>query len=643
MAYTTGASPKDNERVTVRRWRERWNLANRIYKKWEKRFHCNQGWDWYEGYQGRNAHATGDPEADRYIINLIYPTIEIKIPSLFFRNPGCSVVPRPSREDDPMSTLMERARLTEDTCNSFMTDPELFLQEHCNLSLKDSFFYFGMMEIGYSGEYINNPNAGKPILIGDFEQPATDERGLTIGQPQQVPTEESIYYKRIPPQDFRVSARSEHILKNCDWAGYCEWWYAEDIKRSKVLQNRDKVKATGKYDDDYSGKIDLRDSEGGDGYTATGETPTKQGMVKVYKIFDYRTESWLMFPQEGDFFLMPPVQIGVDPFADIKHHELKEGWYPMPPHFNLMSPQAELNETREKQRNHRRRMDRRYQMVKNAISEEELVKLEQGGDGTIVQTNGMIPALIPIEDAPLDPAVARNIPQTKEDFMQIAASGGDQRGIAESETATQATVIETRARIRESFSQALVARWIAKIGRATIETTKAFMALPFWIQRNVDPLSPTAMMEAMEIAQTYQEITSQQLGPLSYDVSVSAESMSPINEDVERQDFDQALMTLTSSPMLMLFLRFSDMLLRKWLGFRGIRNEKAVQQFKLSIELTLIAMGTQAAALPSDQGESGKKNAEVSMVSQGPGGGSRPQLPGLMDNVNQLRNQIGLK
>lgn len=643
MAYSSGAQPKDKERIEVGRWHERIHIADRAFKKWEKRFLCAQGWDWYEGYQGKNAYATGDPEVDRYIINLMYPTIEVKIPSLFFRNPGCAVVPRPQREDDPMTTLMERARLCEDTANSFMTDPTLYLQETINLSLKDSFFYFGVIETGFSAEYIANPNAGRPVLAGDIDQPLIDRTGGggTISQPPVVPTQESIYYKRIPPQNFRVSVRATNILEQCDWAGYCEYWYAEDIRRSPVLTNRDKIKATGQYDEDYTGKIDLRENEDGDGYMAVDESPKRQGMVKVWKIYDFRTQSWFMIPAEQKFFLLPPTHYGINPFGNgIKHHDRKEGWYPLPPHFNLMSPQAELNDTREKQRAHRRRMDRRYQMVKNAIAEDELVKLEQGGDGTIVQTNGMIPAIIPIEDAPLDPAVARNIPQTKEDFMNIAATGGDQRGVAESETATQATVIETRARIRESFGQMGVAKFVATIARCTIETCKAFMALPFWIQRNVDPLSPTGMMEAMQVAQVWQQITSQELGPLTYDVSVEAESLSPINDDVERQQFDAALQMLTSNMILMLFLRFSDMLLRKWLSFRGIKNEKAIQQFKLAIELTLVAMGTQAAALPSDQGESAEKGAQVAVATAG---GGQARLPGMMDMVNQLRKQVGIQ
>lgn len=647
MAYATGASVGDKERIEVGRWHERISLADKAYKKWEKRFLCKQGWEWYEGYQGRTAYANADPSADPYIINLLYPTIEVKIPSLFFRNPGCSVVPRPQREDDPMTTLMERARLSEDTANSFMTDPSLHLQEHINAALKDSFFYFGMIETGYSAQFINNPNAGKPVLAGDFDQPVMDMMAgnTQIMQPPQVPTQESIYYKRIPPQNFRVSIRSTSLLEECDWAGYCEWWYAEDIRRSPILSNRDKIKSTAKYDDDYTGKIDLNEREAYDGYHAVDETPKRQGMVKVWKLYDFRTQSWFMVPSEQKFYLLPPIHWGINPFGNgFKHHERSEGWYPLPPHFNLLSPQAELNETREKQRSHRRRMDRRYQMVRNAIADDELVKLESGGDGTIVQTNGMIPAIIPIEDAPLDPAVARNVPETRLDFMEIASVGSNQREAKTGGTATEATVVETRARIRESFGQMGVAKFVGAIARCTIETSKKFMALPFWIQRNVDPISPTGMMEAMRVAQAYQEITSEELGPLTYDVSVEAESLSPINDDIERQQFDQALLALTSSMVLMLFLRMSDMLLRKWLSFRGIRNEKAIQQFKLAIELTLIAMGSAAAQLPSDQGESATKGAEVAVASaSGPGGGGRPQLPGMMDMVNQLRNQIGLK
>lgn len=651
-------SARQKEAMEVGRWRERWQLADRIFKKWERRFQCSKGWEWYEGYQGTNAHLLGDPEEDRYIINLIYPTVEVKIPTLYFHNPKATVVPRLGREDDALTFVSERARLREDTCNTFMQDPRLGLKSHTNLSLKESFFYFGMIEVGYTASYISNPNVGKPILEGD--KPLKDWSDNVVTQPAQLTEDEQLFIKRIDPGMFRVSARATHRLEDADWSGYMEWVYASDLKRDPLIDNRDKVKSGGKYLEDYTGKIDLNENLP-EGQIATEDQPTKQGMVLIARIWDHRTNTRFIFPvHEGDYYLQRPVPYDVYPFAPIKHHERKEGWYPMPPHFNWLSPQAELNHTREMQKLHRKRMIRRFQMPKGAIDAENLSKMETGGDGVVVETNGQIPAIIPIEDAPLDFAVHRNVPQSKEDFMEITATGSDQRqgGSAAVETATQATVIETRARIRESFSQSQVATWVSTIAEKILRTIEAHMTLPFWIMRNVDPLGQTAALEAMRVIDIYHQITAEELGPLNYDVTVAAENLSPINEDLERQRFGEVMQILTTNPIAMLMLRTSDGLLRKFLGLYGMRNEKLIQQIKMAIEIALLAQTAgQSQALPTDQGRTGE-NAQgaaaaasgggtgpggitPATIATGPSGGAIP-LPGLPGAVAQLRAQVGL-
>lgn len=652
---------RQQEQFEVSRWRERWLLADRVFKKWEKRFLCKEGWDWYEGYQGAGAHELGDPETDRYIINLIYPTVEVKIPTLYFHNPKATVVPRLGREDDALTMVSERARMREDTCNTFMQDPRLFLKSHTNLSLKDSFFYFGVIEVGYTASFIDNPNAGKPVMDGD--KPITDMNDDQVAEPIKITEDEQLFTKRIDPADFRVSARQTHILENCDWSGYQEWVYASDLKKDPLVSNRNKVKAGGQYHDDYTGKIDLNESMP-EGQLATDDPPTKQGMILIAHIVDHRTQTRFIIPvHEGDYYLQKPLPYEVFPFETIKHHERRQGWYPMPPHFNWMSPQAELNHTREMQRLHRKRMIRRYQMPKGAIDAENLDKMETGGDGVVVETNGMLPAIIPIEDAPLDFAVHRNVPQSKEDFMEISATGSDQRqgGTASAETATQATVIETRARIRESFAQANVATWVSGIAAKILGNIEKHMTLPFWIMRNVDPLGQAAAMEAMRIVDLYHQITAEELGPLNYDVTVAAESLSPINEDLERQNFDVVITTLSTNPITMLMLRTSDGLLRKFLGLHGIRNEKLIQEIKMAIEVALMAQTAgQSSTLPTDQGRSGE-NAQGAAAGMGGGTGptfgGTPQpagmasgpsggaiaLPGLPGAIAQLRGQMGLQ
>lgn len=652
MARSKGSDSDTPDAATleereVKRWQERKRIAWGMKKKWIRKFQCDKNWDWYYGYQGHGAHETGDPEVDRYITNLIYSIIEVKLPSYYFRNPKATVIPRPQREDDVMTTLQERARLREDTVNSFMLDPRLALKKETDQGLKESFFYLGWIETGYSGHWIENPHAGRPILDGDTGKPLRGKEGEVISEPPVIQVEESIYWKHIPAKDIIVSARSHRILERCDWYGYREWFYASDLRKDPAIANRDKIKATGEWDSDYTGKIDL--SEGSMSNALDREEwPVKQGMVLGWRIWDTRTRTKFIIPDEGSYYLMYPTPYKVDPMSDLKHHECEEGYWPMPPVFAWKSPQAEYNDIRQKQRTHRKRADRKYQHQKGAITADEKVKLEEGGDMTIIETNGPVPAIMAVEDARLDSSIFQETGQTLQDLMRITAIGGEQQQIAESQTATQATVIETRARIRESFGQENVAAWVSDIARKTLLTIEAHMALPFWIKRNVDPVGPMALQEAMTIATTWQEITADELGELSYDVAVAAETMSPINDDLRGQRIAAALDALTKNPALMLFLRTSDFLLREWLSaVAGIRNEKAIQQIKLAIEVALLAMsGGASAQLPSDSGESGAKGMLTSGGPGGPGGPGSPapnaSLPGIGESVQQTRDQMGL-
>lgn len=642
----------------VKRWQERKQLANKVFDSWERRFKCRQNWEWYEGFQGPDAHKLGDPNKDPYIVNMIFGTVEVKIPTLYFYGPNATVVPRQAREDDAMTSLQERAHLREDLLNTFATDPALHLKEITNFALKESLFLFGIVECGYGASFINNPNVGKPILEDDDDPESTladPDTGLPIMEPPQIPEDEWLYVKRIPAKNFRVSARATHILSQCDWVGYYDYVYASDLRKDPAVINKHKIKATGKWNDDYTGKIDLTDAptSAPDGYVATDEMPKKQGMVKVWYIWDLRAKESFVMPDEGDYFLIPPAPFSVFPFPALKFHEREEGWYPMPPVFNWKSIQAEYNDTRQKEKSHRGRADRKYQMTKNSLDQENKTALEVGGDMTIVETNAPAPAVFPIEDAPLDAAVSRNVMVTKLDFQEVSAVGSDQRQVADAETATQATVIETRARIRESFGQAIIAGWVSEIMRTMLLLIEEHMTLPMVAKRTIDPLSPTAMMEALKTAVIWEQVTAEQLGPLNYDVIVSAESLSPINEDIERQRFTEVMGALTTNPTFMLMLRTSDMLLRKFLSLNGMRNEKLIQQFKLAIEVALLAMAPMAAGLPTDQGESGEK-AGMQAAAATQGGSGQPKngggpasaasgavLPGLPAIVGQISAQMG--
>jgi len=296
-------------------------------------------------------------------------------------------------------------------------------------------------------------------------------------------------------------------------------------------------------------------------------------MVKLWKIFDLRERKLRIMIEGMDKFLLeddletrrdgtPIVPIGILRF----HNRLRE-FYPLPPVFNWIPVQNELNETREMQRIHRKRFKRKFQMRAGGIVDGELEKWENGGDGTLIVTS-IDDAIKPIADAPLDPTVVRNIPQTKQDFQEVAGITGEQEGVAESETATQANILDVRSRIRESKGRAQVAEFLAALAKLAMEIIERRMSLPFWIRTNVDLSSPAASQEAAEVEQAWKLITVQELGQMDYDVTVKVDSMTPMVEAGEREGWVQAL-SLLANPATGPMILANDVLLRKTLGYFG--------------------------------------------------------------------------
>jgi hypothetical protein len=614
----------------VKRWHENIRLADRLHQQWEKEVRAPDCERAYYGEQWPKEFKTVSRFSDPYVINLFFPTIEAKLPSLYFYRPSARVLPRPTRVDDPLSALTDRARLREDILNTYIHDPRLNLGYHVNQALKDAFFRFGILEWGYSANFIDNPALKRPRQERSADEMSDeDEADLPARVLDPTDPDEHIFLRWIPAKTFRVSLRSTPLLHEADWCGYYEWHYLDDLKRNRDYSNRDALKVTARSDMsdgslrvDYSGSMDASD--------------WRKGMTRIWKIWDLRArERFIIADGLADKYLLKPRPFLILPFSDFRFHNRLEGYYPLPPCTNWLYPQQELNETRESQRVHRRRAYRRFQHRKGSVDAEELSKLVNGGDMTIIATNED-GAIRPIEDAPLDAAVHRNVPQSREDFMQISGVGGEQRLVPEATTATQASIIDSRAKIRDSFSREAVGEWLARGFSILLRHVEAYVALPFWVQRLTDPLSPAAQPEADAITQTWAQVKAEELGDLTYDVEVAVESLSPVNEDIDRQNWLQVL-GLLQNPSLLLVLSNSDSLLRRTLRFFNIKSGRDVEDIRTAMQAALMAIASmqQAKAGPGPGAGQGA----------GPGGNgvSQGTSPGPAPGPANILAQLGMQ
>lgn len=582
------------EAKKVKAWQARVESANKAYEKWAERFNT----DLLEGYYSGHGHWEEQSD-DTYTINLCHSSLEQRMPSLLFHRPNFTIKPREGRVDDLSSTIEDRVKLREDTLNTFLDDPEVGFLTQTKLALKETHYRFGVVEVGYDADIVDNPNAGKPALDKEGS-PLLDEDDKEIPQPAQLIAAEQMWVKRIPAANFRAPVHANNVLSRNDWCGYFEWVYITDLKANPNYANTDKLKATGRLRNEVDSEADVDEKD---------SREERTGMVKVWKIWDIRTRVKYVWVDGKKWFLVNAQPFKTFPLSLIKFYDLMDELYPVPVMYNWTSPQDELNETRTVMKIHRKRANRRYQYVKGKIETEELEKLKSPEDMTMIAVP-QLDLIKPIEDAPLDRALFANVPMTKEDMLYVTEVTGEQHGVSEAETATQANIMDVNSRIRQTNARSIVGVWLSEVCYIMLRLIEEKMVLPMWIMKNVDPLSQTAQAEAAQVAQIWTQIKASELGDLKYEVSVDVNSLSPVTEEQEGQKFFSAL-GLVMQPGMALLLSSSPTLFKRTMKYIGIKSGP---------ELVDIGNAMQVLALAQATGMAGGGKAPAEKKSGAPGG-----------------------
>lgn len=601
--------PTDRDRVgTIQK---RINSANRTYDEWATEFNADLLEEFYYGHQWANE--TEEWDRRKYCINLFYPAVNISKSSLLFSTPKYKVTPRPTRIDDPLSNSSIRAKLQEDTLNSYVSDPKIGFEMESGLGVLDAMFSYGVAYVGYSADFIDNPQAGKPILKND-QTPLLGEDSEPIAQPAKIPQSEQAFIKWIDAKTFRVSDNCPNRLTSCDWCGYYEWHRIDDLKANPRYKNTSGLIATGK----------MKDSEARP--TSSDEEKEKAGLIQVWFIWDNRAKLKQVFVQGAEKFLLEE-KFKFLPFAVLKFNERLGKFYPLPESFNWIHPQRELNDTRETDRIHRSRAKRKYRR-NPSVTAEEFAKLQTDEDMVCIETPSEND-ITAIQDAPLDSSFARATALAQDDFTRVSGISGEAQEVAQSETATQANLIALASKTREASRRQVVGKWLSEVGRLLLLTLVEKMTLPLWIKRNIDPASPLAAQEAQEIKIVWEQIDAEEkLGDIDNDISVEISSLSPMAQEQERTEWIGFLSILTS-PVLSAIIPQSPYLLRKTAGLFNIHNERDIMEVGKAMEHAAMMQAMMMAA--QAKGSAG--------ATAGAGGGGLG--PGPTPSNNEIQGQLG--
>lgn len=553
----------EQAQIRGRTWLAKVNTANTYFNKWERQFRCKKMVKYFEGQQWDN-----DPYGKGYVLNLIYSTIEAKEPSLIFENPKFSVSPKPSGSDFNPEEAFSKALIATDTLNTLIGKDQMAFSENVEMSLHDSFFRFGMVEVGYDASWRTNPNAPKPSFKNDLN--SEEDPGIVDSEPPELPAEEWIFVKRIPPDRFRIGTNDSFQLDKCNWVGYYEYMRLSDIKaKSSGFKNTEDLPEASSDEDMYLSP------------TESGDTTSQRGdLVKVWKLWDLRSKKHFIICEVGSVEIFSSTFKRL-PLFGLRYTKRTQGWLPIPPVFNWKSAQDEQNECKEQMRTHRRRSKRAFQVPEGGAEVEEVEKLIEGADGVTIFTKGTA-QVTSIQNTPADPSIMVSMQTSKDDFHIVAGTSGEQQLQADRATATQSTIINNRATLRESKERNVVAKWLNSIGKEILFQAIEKLSKPVWVKLSADTGAWGGEYQSLE--HKYNLIYTDYLAGAGFNIDIQLSSMSPIANDEEMNRFLRLLSVLTQFPLVSLH----PDLIRETSYRLGYRNEKVIKYLMEAAQLAMI-------------------------------------------------------
>jgi hypothetical protein len=596
-------------------WQDRIEIANRYYNEWDRLFKCDVLEKYYEGRQWPQMKQLN---YDPYTVNKVYEAIQIKISNYVPTFPKYLVTAKPANFEYDISTAISSAQLKEDTLNSLIDNPKAHFSEEIEEAYKDSFFRFGIIEVGYAADWITNPSATQPLLKGATQKsPSREDRSRVANEPKELPVDERIYFKHVKAKRFRVGGLDHKYLDRCNWVGYYEFVNKDQLYAIKNLLNKDKLEISQIVQPDNT----VWDKD--------ERAKQAQNAVKIWHIWDLQAGLRFLLLDSPRVTLFQKKFLRL-PLFDLRPDKrlLNDGFYPVPPVFHWLSPQNEINETREMLRAHRRRFVRKFQVVDQSIDDDEIAKFETGPDGAIIKVHKEN-AIQPIENADLGSAENMAIQTAEQDMDSITALNQELQGSPDRETATAANIANQKASIRDNKERDRFVAWLATFGREALLLAKERFALGVWVKIQ-SPEGEQFLGSVQEMGPVFKWVTSEDLDD-GYDfrINVDITSLSQTAADTEKQSFIEFLSVSTQFPQIAL----SPILVREAAYRCGYRNDKVIKELQKMALLHQLGLMNQL-----------QTQVQQTMQPQQPQqpGGQSQQLVQQMTppNMEQIRSQL---
>jgi hypothetical protein len=570
-------------------WPIRLQAAQRAYEDWSNKFRCDILEQYYEGFHWKHRKDFNLAGYNPYTVNLFYTTIKIKLANFLIKRPQFLIAPKPGNSDWNLDFAVKTANLKQDTLNTIINNMNVNFARHMKLAALDSFFRFGLIEVGYATDW-RNPQKTEDELKSWDDTAVTPQEDKIIEE-NELLENESFFVKRIKPKRFRIASGEATDLKDHEWCGYYEFIYTNILKKTKGIKWPKEAPDTELYNSDYAGLLDREDVD-----SASRNYMLHVGSLsKVWHIFDnvshtrylYLDTYWDKPIFETDNYRLP--------FLDLRWDFRTEGFYPIPPCFNWLGPQDEINEAREQTRSYRRRFTRKFQVLQDNIDIEEEEKFASSHDGALIKVRKEN-AITPIENPNLGSTHENALLLAKDDFIAVSGTSAEVTKSADRETATKSALEDQRSRIRESAEQIDFTEFTCLVGREILMQAAEKMNIGMWIKWNGDPGDPQNPQGILKDIQSnslpVQYITSRDISDgYDFEIEIDVINGTPAAMQQQQNSFITFLSLLQKFPMLAL----SPLLIRKAAHICGYRDEAVIQQLQQAAVLSMAAQASQQA------------------------------------------------
>jgi hypothetical protein len=609
-------------------WRQRITNAEKVYGDWEQKFRCKVLEDYYEGWHWKGKKDFFSVNYNPYTLNLVYNTIKIKQASLLFQRPSFLATPTPGNSQWDLDFAVRSAQLKQDVLNTIVKNPNTFFTDYLKQVHLDSMFRFGVLEIGYAADW-RNPQKDEPELKSWTEEDVPERKDKLVTD-NAVPVNERFYIKRIPPRRFRVALSEANELRDHEWCGYFEFYYTRSLKRTEGINWPKGAGDVNYLGADYSGGI-LADPHVATSNPEYARLLAAGEISKVWHIWDMVSHKRILLLDGHTDDPLWECDCERLPIIDLRWDFRLEGFYPIPPVFQWISPQDEINEAREQTRSYRRRFTRKFQTVKGQIEEEEAEKFVSGPDGVLIEVK-VKDAITPIQNPEQGPTAEGALVLAKDDFNVISGATAESRGqMSDRETATQAKLVDSRSQLRESAEQMDFSNFVCKVGRELLCQAQENLSNGLWVQYTANP-SDGVLQDMQANGPDFQWIQAQDISD-GYDFMLDLDitNATPAAMEQVKQSFMTFLALVQNYPMIAL----SPVLIREAAYRCGYRNEKVIQQMQ---QAALVQQQTQM--LQKQQGGQ-QGQPQMGQTGQNPQNAAQTQVAQQMPNTQaQTEQQI---